>query len=41
MGAALATLITQALAALFGIVIFLRGRHGIQLSWRGFQPDLP
>jgi putative MATE family efflux protein len=41
MGAALATLITQALAALLGIVIFLRGRHGIQLSWRGFRPDLP
>ncbi len=41
MGAALATLVTQGLAALFGIVIFLRGRHGIQLSWRGFRPDLP
>jgi putative MATE family efflux protein len=41
MGAALATLITQALAALLGIVVFLRGRHGIQLSWRGFRPDGP
>jgi putative MATE family efflux protein len=41
MGAALATLTTQALAALLGIVIFLRGRHGIQLSWHGFRPDLP
>jgi putative MATE family efflux protein len=39
MGAALATLITQALAALLGLVVFLRGRHGIQLSWRGFRPD--
>jgi putative MATE family efflux protein len=39
MGAALATLATQGLAALLGIVIFLRGRHGIQLSWRGFRPD--
>ncbi len=39
MGAALATLATQALAALLGIIIFLRGRHGIQLSWRGFRPD--
>ena len=39
MGAALATLATQALAAALGIVIFLRGRHGIQLSWRGFRPD--
>src|ERR1700760_2530085 len=41
MGAALATLITQALAALLGIVVFLRGRHGIQLAWRDFRPDLP
>jgi putative MATE family efflux protein len=39
MGAALATLITQGLAALLGIVIFMRGRHGIQLTWRGFRPD--
>jgi putative MATE family efflux protein len=39
MGAALATLTTQGLAALLGIIIFLRGRHGIQLSWRGFRPD--
>jgi putative MATE family efflux protein len=41
MGAALATLITQALAALLGIAIFMRGRHGIQLTWRGFRPDFP
>jgi MATE family, multidrug efflux pump len=39
MGAALATLATQALAAMLGIAIFLRGRHGIQLSWRSFRPD--
>jgi putative MATE family efflux protein len=39
MGAALATLTTQGLAALLGIAIFLRGRHGIQLSWRDFRPD--
>ena len=39
MGAAFATLVTQALAATAGIVIFLRGRHGIQLTWRGFMPD--
>ncbi|WP_088342589.1 MULTISPECIES: MATE family efflux transporter [Rhodomicrobium] len=39
MGAALATLATQALAAAVGITIFLRGRHGIQLSWSGFKPD--
>jgi putative MATE family efflux protein len=40
MGAALATLTTQGLAALLGVVVFLRGRHGIQLSWRAFRPDL-
>lgn len=39
MGAAFATLITQALASLVGIIIFMRGRHGIQLNWRGFAPD--
>jgi putative MATE family efflux protein len=39
MGAAYATLITQALAAGIGMVIFLRGQHGIALSWRGFKPD--
>jgi putative MATE family efflux protein len=38
-GAAYATLVTQALASLIGIVIFLRGRHGIQIAWRGFAPD--
>jgi putative MATE family efflux protein len=41
MGAALATLSTQALAAMLGIFIFLRGRHGIQLSKRSFLLDLP
>ena len=41
MGAAVATVFTQALAALIGIVILLRGRHGIQLSWRSLKPDLP
>jgi putative MATE family efflux protein len=40
MGAALATLTTQALAALLGILIFLRGRYGIQLTLSGFRPDL-
>jgi putative MATE family efflux protein len=39
MGAALATLVSQALAALLGIVIFLRGRHGIKLLRRGLLPD--
>ena len=41
MGAAQATVGTQALAALLGIIVFLRGRHGIQLSWRGFRMDYP
>tara|TARA_R110000868_G_scaffold6865_4_gene37989 strand:- start:3671 stop:5098 length:1428 start_codon:yes stop_codon:yes gene_type:complete len=40
MGAAMATLTTQAIAAGIGLVIFLRGRHGIQLTWRGFKPDM-
>jgi len=40
MGAALATLVTQALAALVGIAVLLRGSHGIELSWRGLVPDL-
>jgi putative MATE family efflux protein len=39
MGAAIATLATQGLAAILGIAIFLRGRHGIQLSWPSFLPD--
>jgi Na+-driven multidrug efflux pump len=39
MDAAYATLITQALAASVGIIIFLRGRHGITLRWSGFKPD--
>lgn len=41
MGAALATLATQALASAIGIGIFLRGRHGIQLRLRDFRPDPP
>ena len=41
MGAALATLGTQALAAVLGIAIFVRGRHGIHVRWGGFRPDLP
>jgi putative MATE family efflux protein len=40
-GAALATLVTQALAALLGMLIFLRGRHGIQLHWSALMPDPP
>jgi putative MATE family efflux protein len=40
MGAALATLATQALAALLGIIIFLGGRHGIQLTLHALAPDV-
>ncbi|MGI4831466.1 MAG: MATE family efflux transporter [Janthinobacterium lividum] len=39
MGAALATLCTQALAALAGFTIFLRGRHGIHMRWKDLRPD--
>jgi len=38
-GAAFATLATQGIAALLGLIIFLRGRHGIQLAWADFRPD--
>jgi putative MATE family efflux protein len=41
MGAALATLATQALAMMLGMAIFLNGRHGIQVSWRSLVPDPP
>jgi putative MATE family efflux protein len=41
MGAALATLVTQALAAALGMTVFLRGRHGIQLRWHALMPDPP
>jgi putative MATE family efflux protein len=41
MGAALATLVTQALAAAIGIAIFLHGRHGITLRWHALVPDGP
>jgi putative MATE family efflux protein len=41
MGAALATLVTQAMAAAFGIYIFLHGRHGIKLRWASLKPDFP
>lgn len=40
-GAALATLATQAAAAVIGLVVLLRGRHGIQVEWKNFRPDFP
>jgi putative MATE family efflux protein len=39
MGAAWATLITQALASAAGIAIFVRGRQGIHLRWSSLRPD--
>lgn len=39
-GAAVATLGTQSLATIAGIVILSRGKAGIRLRWRGFRPDL-
>jgi len=41
MGAALATLVTQALATAIAVVILLRGSHGIHLSLRDLRPDFP
>lgn len=38
-GAALATLVTQALAALTGFYILSKGKHGIHLTWRDLSPD--
>ena len=40
MGAALATLATQVLAALVGMIVLRAGRHGIHLRPRDFVPDL-
>ncbi|RYZ20956.1 MAG: MATE family efflux transporter [Chitinophagaceae bacterium] len=39
MGAALATLSTQVVAALAGFMILLRGRRGVQLRLADFRPD--
>jgi len=40
MGAALATLATQVLAALVGMIVLRAGRHGVHLQPRDFIPDL-
>lgn len=39
MGAAIATVGTQSLAAVVGLLVLLRGKHGIHLVWRDFVPD--
>ncbi|MCA8830720.1 MATE family efflux transporter [Hymenobacter pini] len=38
-GAALATVSTQALSMVLGLVVMLRGTAGLKLSFRGFRPD--
>jgi len=39
MGAAVATLLTQSLAAITGFIILFNGRHGIRLKIKDFTPD--
>ena len=38
-GAALATIICQAIAAVISLVILFKGRHGLRVSWRDLLPD--
>ena len=38
-GTAVATLCTQALSVVAGLVVLVRGRSGIKLSFRGYRPD--
>ncbi|HTM04456.1 MAG TPA: MATE family efflux transporter [Vicinamibacterales bacterium] len=38
-GAAYATLVTQTLAALIGLLALLTGKYGIHLQWSDFTPD--
>ncbi|QKG53806.1 MATE family efflux transporter [Hymenobacter sp. BRD67] len=40
-GAAVATLSTQFLSVVIGMAVLLRGKAGIQLSFKGFVPDFP
>lgn len=39
MGAALATLGTQTIAAIIGLSVLFGGKYGIHLSWQDFTPD--
>lgn len=41
MGAAVATLTTQSLAAVVGLIILFRGKQGVRLRIRDFKPDWP
>lgn len=38
-GSAMATLVTQVLSVVAGVMVLLRGRSGIQLTFKGFRPD--
>lgn len=38
-GAALATLVSQAIAAATGLYLLFSGRFGVKLIWAGFKPD--
>ena len=38
-GAALATLITQAISSLIGLIILFRGKHVIKIQRKDFKPD--
>ena len=40
-GAARATLVTQVLSFVISLVVLLRGKSGIQLTFKGFRPDFP
>ena len=40
-GAARATLVTQVLSFAISLVVLLRGKSGIQLTFKGFRPDFP
>lgn len=40
-GAAMATLVTQALATLIGFTLLFRGSHGLRLRLGDFRPDFP
>lgn len=39
-GAAIATIFTQALGTLAGLIILMRGKHGIKLTFKGFKFDI-
>ncbi len=40
-GAAVASIITQGISALVGLLILFRGKRGIKINWADMKPDLP